>query len=67
MRRWLGRLAFSFIILAAVLVWEGRKARDRGEAATWYYVGAAVLAGAGMAGMRERHRPGNGGDRGSTM
>ena len=58
MRKWLARLAFSFIILAAWLVWEGRKARERGDAnVTWYYVGAAVLAGAGMAGMRERHRP----------
>ena len=58
MRRWLGRLAFSFIILAALLVWEARKARERGESASTYYIGAAVLAGAGMAGMRERHRPG---------
>ena len=47
----------SFIILAAVLAWEGRKASDRGESATGYYVAAGLLAGAGMAGMRERHRP----------
>ena len=58
MRRWLSRLAFSFLILAAVLVWEARKANERGEPTTWYYIGAALLAGAGMAGMRERHRPG---------
>ena len=57
MRRWLGRLAFSFIILAAVCVWEARKARERGERATRYYIAAALFAGAGMAGMRERHRP----------
>lgn len=56
LRRWLGRLAFSFIIIAAVLFWEGRKARERGEPATWYYIGAALLAGAGMAGINERHR-----------
>jgi hypothetical protein len=56
-RWWLGRLAFSFIILAAVLAWEGRRARDRGQPATWHYVAAALLAGAGMAGLRERHRP----------
>jgi hypothetical protein len=57
MRRWLARLTFSFIILAAWLVWEGRKAHERGANATGYYIGAALLAGAAMAGMRERHRP----------
>jgi hypothetical protein len=60
MRKWLGRLAFSFIVLAAVLVWEGSRARERGESVTWYYIGAAVLAGAGMAGVREKHRPPSG-------
>jgi hypothetical protein len=58
MRKWLARLTMSFIILAAVLVWEGRKARERGESAWPHYIGAALLAGAGMAGMRERHRGG---------
>jgi hypothetical protein len=57
MRKWLARLAFSFIILAAWQFWEGRKARERGRDPTWHYVSAAVLLGAGMAGMRERHRP----------
>ena len=57
MRRWLARLSLSFLILAAVLVWEGRKAKDRGESPTLRYIGAALLAGAGMAGMHERHRP----------
>jgi hypothetical protein len=57
MRRWLARLSFSFLILAAVLVWEARKAKDRGESPTRHYIAAALLAGAGMAGMRERHRP----------
>jgi hypothetical protein len=57
LRTWLGRLSFSFIALAAVLWWEGQRARERGDNAIGYYVGAALLAGAGMAGMRERHRP----------
>ena len=57
MRKWLARLAFSFIILAAWLVWEGRQARERGEPATWHYLAAALLTGAAMAGLRERHRP----------
>jgi hypothetical protein len=57
MRKWLARFSFSFLVLAAVLVWEGRKARERGDSATLHYIGAAVLAGAAFAGMRERHRP----------
>jgi hypothetical protein len=57
MRKWLGRLAFSFIVLAAVCVWEGRRAQEQNKPAAGYYIGAALLAGAGMAGMRERHRP----------
>jgi hypothetical protein len=56
-RKWLGRLAFSFIVLAGVCAWEGRKAREQGRSVTGYYVAAALFAGAGMAGMRERHRP----------
>jgi hypothetical protein len=57
MRRLLGRLAFSFIALAAVCIWEGRRAREEGRSPYRYYIAAALLAGAGMAGMRERHRP----------
>ena len=57
MRKWLARLSFSFLVLAAVLFWEGRRARERGETASGYYVGAALLTGAGLAGLRERHRP----------
>lgn len=56
MRRWLARLAFSFVILAAWLVWEGRKRVERGESAAVHYVGAGLLTGAAMAGFRERHR-----------
>jgi hypothetical protein len=63
MRKWLARLSFSFIILAAVFAWEGYKAQGRTglppqpARATWCYVAAAVALGAGLAGMRERHRP----------
>lgn len=57
MRRWLARLSFSFLIIAGVLVYEARKASERGQSTGWHYAGAAILAGAAMAGMRERHRP----------
>ena len=54
--KWLSRLAFSFIIVGAVLAWEGSK-----EAVTSrqiaYFVGAAVLLALGATGLRERHRP----------
>ena len=56
MRTWLSRFSMSFLILAAVLVYEGRKAKDRGESPTRYYIPAALLTGAGFAGLRERHR-----------
>jgi hypothetical protein len=63
MRKWLARLSFSLIIVAAVLAWEGYKAQGRTglppepSRATWCYVGAAIALGAGLAGVRERHRP----------
>jgi len=57
MRRWLGRLAFSFIVVAAALVWEGKRAADAGKPAWFFYAGAAVLGTIGLAGLRERHRP----------
>ena len=62
MRRWLARLAFSFIVLAMVLAWEGHRAAAgaRGPEArqrvTAYYLGAALALAAGLAGLRERHR-----------
>ena len=56
MRKWLARLSFSFIVISAVLVWEGRRAHERGESATWRYALAAVFAVAGAAGIGERHR-----------
>ena len=56
MRKWLARLSFSFLILAAVLVWEGRRAHERGDSATPRYLLAALFAAAGIAGITERHR-----------
>jgi len=56
MRKWLARLSFSFIVIAVVLVWDGQRARERGESATARYVLAAVCAVVGMAGIAERHR-----------
>ena len=55
MKRWMGRLAFSFIVLGGVLAWEGHK---RGGPMT-YYIPAVIFIAFGIAGMRERHRPMN--------
>ena len=63
MKRWLARLGFALLVLAFVLAWEGYRASQgrRGDVgrsrATWYYAGAIVLGGLGVAGVRERHRP----------
>ncbi|MEA2711733.1 MAG: hypothetical protein QOF78_4334 [Phycisphaerales bacterium] len=56
MQPWLARLAFSFLILAAVIGWSGRQAARRGESSTLYYAAAAVLGAAGIIGLRARHR-----------
>lgn len=62
MRKWFARLAFSFIILAAVLAWEGYQAMTgrRGAVPPWRvvacFVGAGVLFFLGLRGVRERHR-----------
>jgi hypothetical protein len=61
-RRWIGRLTFSFVIIAAAMAWEGYKAlgtegRPQRPARA---MGCFIAAGASMAlasaGMRERHR-----------
>jgi hypothetical protein len=62
-RRWLGRLTFSFMILACVLLWTGYKdltgdathPRRTGRALLCFVGGGACMALA-SAGMRERHR-----------
>jgi hypothetical protein len=59
MRRWLARLAFSCVIVGAVLAWEGYKTwRDTRAAGTavLYGVAAAACVAAGGAGFRERHK-----------
>jgi MYXO-CTERM domain-containing protein len=56
MHKWVARLAFSFVVLAAVLAWSGRQAAQRGDSATLYYAAAALLGAAGIVGLRERHR-----------
>jgi hypothetical protein len=53
MKRWLGRLAFSFMIIGGVLAWEGQK---RGGPMN-YYIPAMIFIVLGAAGLRERHRP----------
>lgn len=62
LRRWLARLSFSFIILAAVLTWEGYKiaTRDsaRSQRSLYYFVAAGACAAIGLAGVRQRHRLG---------
>ena len=58
-RWWFARLAFSFIVLAAVAGYEGYKARQRGDGtrASLLFVTAAAGAALGLAGVRMRHRP----------
>lgn len=62
MRKWLARLSFSLIIVAAVLAYEGRQVMrgDRGSRPAWaayaFFAGAAVCLGLGFRGVRERHR-----------
>ena len=56
MQKWLGRLAFSLIVIAAVVAWEGGRAARRGRSPTRHYVAAAVFGAAGIIGLRERHR-----------
>ena len=64
MRRWLARLSFSFIIIGCVLTYEAyktmRAAEDAaaGPRAMLLATGAAVAFALGVAGVRERHRPG---------
>jgi hypothetical protein len=62
MSKWLARFAFSFILLAVVFAWEGRR-RQRGDVGAvepWkvyaFYAAAALCFGLGLRGIRERHR-----------
>ena len=63
LRRWLARLAFSFLIIALVLMWEGYKALGAGNRPVQPTRAVACFIGAGAAltlagkGIQERHRP----------
>lgn len=60
MRRWLARLAFSFIVVGLVLGWEIYRGTQQGTLhgtkLGLYIAAVVVLLSAGMAGMKERHR-----------
>jgi hypothetical protein len=59
MHKWLARLSYSFIIVAAVLLWQGSKlAPSQGMKRTLCYGGALVCIVLGAMGVRARHRPG---------
>ncbi len=61
-RRWLARLAYSFFIVALVLMWEGAEAlgvqgrRQNMPRGVACFVGAGALMALAGKGMRERHR-----------
>jgi hypothetical protein len=61
-RRWLGRLSFSFLVIAFFLGWEGYKRYTAagGAGLDWhallYFVAAAMSVALGFTGLRERHR-----------
>ena len=66
-RKWLARLSFTFMLIGAVLAWEGYQTLRgaRGETSdtrvALYFIGATVAFALGFAGVRERHRQPPGG------
>jgi hypothetical protein len=59
MNRWLARLAMSFFVIAAVLVWEAYKLGTNFGPSwriTVYLVAAGLSVVLGAAGTREKHR-----------
>jgi hypothetical protein len=59
MRIWFKRLAMSFFAVAFLLIYYGyQKSKVEGNSAevVMMYIGAALCAAAGLAGVRERHR-----------
>ena len=60
MRRWLARFAFPFLILAAVLAWEGHRVASGQRHSRFtplaFYAGATACFLLGVAAIRERHR-----------
>ena len=60
MRTWLKRFSMSFLAIAFLLFWFGyqrSKTEGNSAAVVMMYVGAALCAAGGLAGVRERHRP----------
>lgn len=63
MRRWLARLTFSFLIIAAFLFWSGYKAMtgQLGPVPTWrtalYFLAGGMSLALFFAGLRVRHNP----------
>jgi hypothetical protein len=59
-RHWLGRLSFSFFVVAFFLGWDGYKRYSTGVE-DWLtfldFLAAAMSLGLGFMGVRERHRP----------
>ena len=61
MTRWLARLAFSFLILAALLAWTGYKelttrTHPSKVRVGLHFLAAGVSVGLAARGFRERHR-----------
>jgi hypothetical protein len=62
-RAWLARFSFSFVLVGAVLAWEGYQSvtGNRGPVPqsriVLYFAGALICWALGLAGVRERHRP----------
>jgi hypothetical protein len=58
--RWLSRLAFSFVIIGAFLVWQSFHLPAGADASNWrralYLIAAGLSFGLGIAGIRARHR-----------
>jgi hypothetical protein len=59
--RWIARFAFTFLILAALLVYQGyRELTTLANPDKWriglYFVGAGIGLGLAVRGFRERHR-----------
>ena len=61
MQRWLSRLAFSFLIIAGVLVWQAMHLQSappgqRRWRMALYLVAAGMSASLALMGLRVRHR-----------
>lgn len=62
-RRWLGRLSFSFLVIALFLGWEGYRRYEvsGGAIMDWrtvlYFFAAVLSLVMAFIGLRERHRP----------